>query len=191
MNNLEKIFDKLEDEEKLIFYAIGALNQPIKTKIKLQKLLFLFSNVFKDYKDLLEFDKHLFGPHSETIEYIVEDLEQLGLIKTIGSHFILSDKGQDLFKHLKPKKELLNVLEDFKLFLNDLTDDEVLTFVYVSYPNYIEELIKWEELQPKRLNIAISLLRKNKISYYKAVEVSGLNNQDFEKILIEKKVKWK
>ena len=58
MSNLEKLFEELEDREKVIFYSIGALDKPIKTKIKLQKLIFLFSNVFKDYKDLLEFDKH-------------------------------------------------------------------------------------------------------------------------------------
>ena len=113
------------------------------------------------------------------------------MIKIVGSNFLLSEKGKELFKHLKPKKDLIEVLEDFKSFLNDLTDDEVLTFVYVNYPNYIEESVKWEGLKPKRVNVALSLLRKNKISFNKALQISGLGAKEFEKIILAKEIKWK
>ena len=182
----------LNDKEKIIIYSLGALDgNPLRSKIKLHKLLFLFSNVFKDYKELLEFEPHLFGPYSDTINYIIEDLEKLGLIEVSGSQYKLSDKGYELFQKIKPKKELLSVIEDFKEFLNDLSDNEILAFIYVSYPKYIDESAKWDELKKKRVDLAISLLRKGKISYGKAVEISGLKSSRFEDIIKDRKIKWK
>jgi predicted HTH domain antitoxin len=92
---------------------------------------------------------------------------------------------------MKPKEELFKVLEDFKDFLNDLPDKEVLVFIYVSYPKFIEESAKWDELKQKRVDIAISLLKKGKISFSKAVEISGLNISGFQDVLRRKGVKWK
>ncbi len=191
-DELKDIFENLEEEEKIIIFSLGALDgSPLRSKIKLQKLLFLISNVFKNYEDLLEFEPHLFGPYSENIEYIVEDLIKLGLIEKEGIKYTLTNEGKKLYQCLKPKEELVNVIEDFKEFLNDLSDEEVLVFVYVTYPNYIEESAKWEELKQKRIPIAISLLKKQKISFGKAVEISGLSLGDFEELINEKKIKWK
>ncbi len=187
-----KSFNDLEDEEKIIVYSLGALNNtPLRSKIKLQKLLFLVSNVFKEYRDLLEFEPHLFGPYSETVNYVLEDLMKLGLVYQEGSKYTLTEKGFELFNHLKPKKELLKVIEDFKEFLNDLSDDEVLSFIYASYPNYISESAKWDELKGNRAKFAVSLLKKQKISFGKAAEIAGLKTAEFEDLLMNAKVRWK
>ncbi len=189
MNNL---FNDLDDEEKIVLFSLGALdNNPLRSKIKIQKLLFLISNVFKEYKDLLEFEPHLFGPYSETVEYILEDLIKLGLVVKDGSKYELTEKGKKLYSHLKPKKELTNVIEDFKEFLNDLPDNEILAFVYVTYPDYISESAKWDELKKDRVRLAISLLKKEKISFGKAVEISGLKSKDFEDFLKKRGIKWR
>lgn len=189
MNNL---FNNLEDEEKIVIFAVSALdNTPLRSKIKIQNLLFLISNVFKEYKELLEFEPHLFGPYSETLEYIVEDLVKLGIVEIDGSKYRLTKKGLELYSHIKPKKELIKVINDFKEFLNDLPDEEILAFVYVSYPDYISESAKWSELKKDRVKIAISLLKKEKISFGKAVEISGLSSSKFEDLLKINKIKWK
>ncbi len=189
MNNL---FNDLEDEEKIVIYSLGSLdNSPLRSIIKIQKLLFLISNVFKEYKDLLEFEPHLFGPYSETLDYIVQDLQKLGLVEVDGSRYNLTKKGLELYAQLKPKKELMNVVDDFKEFLNDLPDDEILAFIYVSYPTYISESAKWDELKHDRVRIAISLLRKEKISFGKASELSGLSLTKFEELLKKNNIKWK
>jgi len=182
----------LEDEEKIILYSLGALDRtPLRSKIKLHKLLFLFSNVFKDFKDLFEFESHLFGPYSETINYLLEDLEKLGLVEVQGNKYKLTEKGSRLFKKLNPNPEVIKVLEDFKEFLNDLTDDEILAFIYVSYPKYIEESAKWEKLKKIRDQLALSLLRKHKVSFGKAVEISGLKSSDFEDLAKKMEIRWR
>lgn len=189
---MDKLFNNLEDEEKVVIYSLGALdNNPLRSKIKIQKLLFLISNVFKEYKDLLEFEPHLFGPYSETLDYLVQDLQKLGLIEIEGSRYKLTKNGFELYQQLKPKRELMNVVEDFKEFLNDLPDEEILAFIYVSYPDYISESAKWDELKPERIKIAVSLLRKEKISFGKAIEISGLSLSKFEELLKKNNIKWK
>ncbi|MBU1067051.1 UPF0175 family protein [Patescibacteria group bacterium] len=187
-----KIDEKLEDEEKIVVYVIGSLNNtPLRGKIKIQKILFLISNVFSEYKELLEFEPHLFGPYSETLAYLIEDLVRLGLVKVEGGKYKLTEKGFKLYNHLKPERKLMEVVEDFKNFLNDLSDNEILTFIYVSYPKYIGESAKWDELKRDRIKIAISLLKKEKISFSKAVEISGMSLSEFENLLKRNRIKWK
>jgi len=182
----------LNDEEKLILFTIGSLNlAPIRSKIKIQKILFLISNVFKGFQNLLEFEPHLFGPYSETLDYVLESLIKLGLVKKEGSSYRLTDDGQVLVESLKPKPELINVINDFKLFLNDLSDEEILVFIYASYPQFISESVKWDELKPKRISIAHSLLNKGKISFSKAAEISGMSSVDFDKLLKERGMAWR
>ncbi|MCF2144592.1 MAG: UPF0175 family protein [Candidatus Heimdallarchaeota archaeon] len=189
---LEQLFNELEDSEKIVLYAIGALNNtPLKSKTKLQKLLFLISNVFQNYQDLLEFEPHLFGPYSETLENILEDLIKLELIERKGNRMQLTEKGLEMYKRIKPERGLKSIVEDFKSFLFDVPDNILLIFIYASYPEYIGESAKWDELKKERVDAAIYLLIKNKISFGKAVEISGLNLNEFEKELIRRKVKWR
>ena len=190
---LKKIFNDLEPEEQIIIYALGALNNtPLKSKIKLHKLLFLVSTVFPKLNNLLEFEEHLFGPYSERINYVLDDLIKLGLAEKKGkSTYQLTELGYELYKRLKPRPELIEVIEDFKELLHDLSDNEILAFIYVSYPNYIKESAKWDELKGKRIGIAISLLKKEKISFEKASQVAGLSPFEFEDILKKRGVKWR
>ncbi|HVP96736.1 UPF0175 family protein [Methanoregula sp.] len=194
-NNAYKIPEassSLNDEEKLVLFAIGSLDYaPIRSKIKIQKILFLVSNVFKGFQDLLDYEPHLFGPYSETLDYVLESLIKLGLVKREGSFYRLTDEGETLVNSLRPKPELLAVINDFKSFLNDLTDEEILVFVYVSYPQFISESVKWDELKPKRVSIALSLLNKSKISFSKAAEIAGMNAVDFDKLLKDRGMPWR
>ncbi len=189
---MESIFNELEQEEKIVIFLLGALHAaPIRTKTKLQKILFLVSKVFGKYADLLEYEPHLFGPYSENLDYILEDLIKLGLVDKTGTSYFLTAKGLVLFKKIKPDRKLTQVIEDFKDFLNDLPDSEVLTFIYSSYPEFIEESAKWDELKPNRKRVAISLLKKGKISFAKAAQVSGLSEKEFEEFLYKNRIKWR
>jgi len=184
MPSLEEIFEDLTDEEKVILYALGTLGyQPLRSKTKLEKLLFLLSNVFKDLKGLLRFEPYLLGPYSQIVDDSLEDLMRYGLVDECGNSYFLTEKGKKIYDRLTPEKELLEVLEDFKQFLNDLPDDELLAFIYVTYPEYKAESAKWNYLQNNRVEIALSLLKKQKVSFNKAVEISGLSANGFLGVL--------
>ncbi len=185
------IYD-LDEEEKLILYAIGSLeNTPIKGKIKLQKLLFLVSNVFGSLEDLLMYEPHLYGPYSEVVDNVLQSLIRLGLVKGTKRGYYLTDEGKKVFNSLTPKEELVRVITDFKEFLNDLSNDELLAFIYVSYPEYIKESVKWDELKPKRKRLAISLLKKGKVSFSKAAEIAGMSPGEFDNYLKDMGVAWR
>lgn len=182
----------LNDEEKIVLYSIGALNnRPLKSKVKIQKLLYLFSNVFSDFGKLLDYEPHLFGPYSEIVDDVLEDLLTLGLVQKEGNSYTLGIKGQDAFNAIKPKKELIEVMNDFKEFIHDLPDNEILTFIYVFYPDYISESAKWDEIKPNRIKVAVSLLKKEKISFSKASELAQMNPVDFERYLISNNIRWR
>ncbi len=182
---------ELEGDQKLVLYAVGALDTPLKTKIKLQKLFFLVTNVFKDMDNLFKFEAHLFGPYSETLDELSEELISLGLIEKNNAEFSLTPLGLEEYHSLTPNNELKKVINDFKEFLNDMTDDEVLIFIYAFYDDYISESIKWDSLKKYRVETALHLLENDKISFSKAVELSGKKYSDFQKIAIENNIRWR
>lgn len=183
--------EKLEPDQKLILYAIGALNEPLRSKVKLQKLFFLVTNVFKELSSIFYFEHHLLGPYSEEVDLISSELIKLGFVKKSGSSFILTDKGFEAFRELKPKEDLENIILDFKEFLNDLPDDKILTYIYVFYPDYIDESAKWEKLKKNRVNTALYFLRKNKVSFSKAAKISGKSFREFENIAKNNHIRWR
>ena len=188
----KKTATDLSDEEKILIYALGALNNsPLQTKVMIQKLLFLFSNVFTDFKGLLHYEPHLLGPYSETVENTLQSLIQLGYVSNKGNGYQLSSEGLEVFEALVPKEEIVHVISDFKDFLHDLSEDEILAFVYSVYPEYIAESARWDNLKRRRVELAISLLKREKVSFSKAAEIAGMNAGDFERTLREKQVRWR
>lgn len=189
---INKLYESLEDDERIILYSIGALNNtPLTGKTKLQKLLFMVSEVFVNLKDLLDFDDYLLGPYSEKIDAILENLIKLDLVTNENSKYYLSSIGLEIFKRIKPKKNLSSVIEDFKELLHDVTEDYLLIFIYVTYPEFKFESFKWEELQSKRLDAAIYLLKNDKVSFSKANEISGLSLDQFIDELKKRKIRWR
>ncbi|MGC9779567.1 MAG: UPF0175 family protein [Candidatus Heimdallarchaeota archaeon] len=192
MIEVSKLYESLEDDERIILYSIGALNNtPLTGKTKLQKLLFMVSEVFVNLKDLLDFDDYLLGPYSEKIDAILENLVKLDLVTNEKSKYYLSSIGLEIFKRIKPKENLSSVIIDFKELLHDVPEDYLLIFIYVTYPEYKFESSKWEELQSKRLDAAIYLLKNDKVSFSKANEISGLNIDHFTDELKKRKVRWR
>jgi len=214
----DKMEMNLTDEEKLVLYALGAPgHSPLRNKIMIQKLLFLFSNAVAGFKELLRYEPHRTGPYSETVENTLQNLIRLGMITNRTGGYRLTTEGERIFDRLvsekcakklngaplewvereariyipHDKKEIIRVLSDFKEFLHDLSDDEILAFVYSSYPDFISESAFWENIKPRRVELAISLLKRQKVSFSKAAQVADRPAGDFERILREKKVRWR
>ncbi|MFA5311960.1 MAG: UPF0175 family protein [Methanomassiliicoccales archaeon] len=189
---MAQLWNQLNDEEKIVLYCIGSLQRPLRSKLKLQKILFLVTNVFPDLQDLLRFEPNLLGPYSDKIDYVLQDLQSLDLVANPeGGIYILTKEGQEIFKNIKPKQELAGVIQDFKLFLNDLSDNEIMTFIYTFYPKYTSESARWDDLKKDRIDYAIRLLLKGKVSYSKASEMAGLELNDFDDLLRRRRVQWR
>ena len=182
----------LDETESVVLYSIGALGfTPLRSMVKLQKMHFLLANAFPDLQPLLNFRPSLLGPHSEVVESVLENLKNLNLVRQSRGSFALTTKGRHEFDKLHMNEGMVQVIEDFKDFLNDLPDNEVLTFIYIFYPEYISESAKWDELKGRRTEIAVSMLRKQKISFSKALEMSDLDGNKFIALLKASGVRWR
>jgi predicted HTH domain antitoxin len=155
-------------------------NQPITGKVWFQKELFLVSQNLPRLEDEAEFEGSLMGPFSENADAELDHLRIEGLVELDGK-IKLTQKGQEVADRLKLKtsKETFEILSDMKSFINDLTEDEMLAFVYFSYPDMTIESIELDRIRERRAEIAVSLYRKRKVSIGKAAFIAGLSQEDF------------
>jgi predicted HTH domain antitoxin len=179
-NNIENYLTLTQKYSILLLSANG--NQPITGKVWFQKELFLISQNISRLEDATEFEGSLLGPYSENAD---AELEQLRIeeLAELDGKIRLTEKGQEVSQKLETRasKETKEVISEMKSFLNDLPEDELLGFIYFSYPKMVIESIKFEEIKRKRVEIAISLYRKKKVSLGKAALIAGLSQEDFIK----------
>ncbi|MBP2143896.1 putative HTH domain antitoxin [Methanococcus voltae] len=204
MEDYVKIADSLVEEEQIVLYILGTLNnQKIKSRLKLQKLLFLTSKVVGDRMiELFDIIPYNYGPFSCVLPEIIDNLISLNLIDMTNLNkknellsYKLSKKGHCIYNILSSKEtledNLISNINSLKEFLNDLSDNEIMVYVYNKYPEYAEKSINYNELYNKRINYAIKLLKKEKINFETALSIANIENEEFTILLNEKKIKTK
>lgn len=177
--------NELNDVQKVILALLYSKDsEPIKGATWFQKEMFLISKNFPDLEEDLSFDAYLFGPDSEIAEDELTELKKIGLVMTEGKKIILTKEGQAIAKEIYAEdKRKREIIDRFKEFLNDLSLEELLAFIYFSYNEMTQESKVFEEIKNKRLPLAIALLKKGKISTQKASEIAGIPLEQFIKKL--------
>lgn len=184
----EKI-EQFNDVDRFILLLLGAKNsESVPGPIHFQKEMYLLQNLFPKLADETDYDAYLLEPHSEIVADEAEQLESAGLIRAKTGNLELTSDGKKVFNILKKRssKEETRKIEEFKELLNDLTKDELLAFIYFSYPSQDElekESIEYKDLLPKRKKLAISMYQRGKISAQKAAQIAGEHLEDFLKEL--------
>ena len=177
---LDRIADNLSELDVTILNLLKAFNQtPVKGKTLFQKELFLIAKYDDSIWDDTDFIPHIYGPYSEPVENSANNLVALGLIKEQNNSYSLTEQGQKIIQefHKERPKDILEAIEDFKLFLNDLTQDELLLFIYVSYPDFAKESTVYDRVLANRIKNAKLLYTKDKVSLKKAAFLAGLFNR--------------
>jgi uncharacterized protein YwgA len=180
--SIEDIVEDLTDLDLAILQLLHAdNNDPLKGKVAFQKEMFLIADYIEKIREQAEFIPHTFGPYSEAAENEMGNLRSLGLVKEQDNKYHITPTGVAAISKAKSafSAEELEAIQDFKIFLNDLSRDEILLFVYVSYPDFKEESGVYEQVIKKRIPIAISLYQKGKVSLEKAAFLSGLSVEKF------------
>jgi uncharacterized protein YwgA len=147
-----------------------------------QKEMFLIGNFIEEVGDSAEFIPHSFGPYSEASEISLKDLISLGLVKEIGKNkYEITETGSQILKKTRKEfsSEELESIADFKKFLGELNSDEILLFVYASYPKYTIESTEYKRIMKKRIHDSISIYKKGLISLEKAAFLAGMNIESF------------
>ena len=110
-----------------------------------------------------------------------------------GFQFALSNEGYRIFEEIGKclKDPLKTAILENKEFVSGLTEEELLTFIYVISPEYTENSEVWDEIKANRVKNAVSLVKKERITASQAARIAGMSYYDFEKILSEQKIRWK
>jgi hypothetical protein len=177
-NNIENYLTLTQKYSILLLNANN--NEPITGKIWFQKELFLISENIPRLADETDFQEDLMGPLSINAAAELEHLQVEQLVELNGK-IKLTQKGLEVARRLetRAKPETKAIILDMKSFLNNLPQDELLGFIYFTYPKMVTESIKFDEIKSKRGEIAVSLYRKRKVSIGKAAQIAGLSQEDF------------
>ena len=154
---------------------------PIPTKIALQKEMFLVANYLDRIHDVADYEPHSYGPYSEPVENKMDQLVKSGLVRGDRNRFELTDLGHEMATLAARSftDDEHSAIDDFKEFLNDLSNDEILLFIYVTFPDYAEESLVCDKIMANRDRLARSLYQKGKVSLEKAAQLAGRNMESF------------
>lgn len=180
--SIENIVEDLNDLDFAILQLLHAGNNaPLKGEVAFQKEMFLIADYIEKICELAKFIPHTFGPYSEATEKGMRNLKSLGLVEEKYHEYQITPNGVAALSKAKSAftEEQIEAIQDYKEFLNDLSRDEILLFVYVSYPDFIEKSAVCERVIRKRIPTAISIYKKEKVSLEKAAFLAGLPIEKF------------
>ena len=178
---------QLNRVDRFILLLLGVKNaEPVPGQIHLQKEMYLLRNLFPELADEAGYEPNFLGPYSEAVAGGAERLASSDLIRADPKGFELTPDGKKAFDILKKgsseEEEEVRKAGEFKDLLNDLSVDELLAFVYFSYPSETgleKESAEYGNLLPRRGKLAMSMYQREKISAQKAAQIAGMHLEDF------------
>lgn len=196
MANKKYYNDDLSPEEKyyyLLLYSPGSkgvLNEPVRGNTWLQKEMFLLAKNLRNLHP--EFDEHHFGAFSPVLDILTKQNTLSDLVSQSNNkgHLSLTPKGVEFASKLwnSASKYEKEIVIEIKSFLNDLDLWELISFSYSTFPETVERSDIIEKFQQTRVESAISLFMKKKISLEKAASISGKTIQDFMRLLKKRNI---
>jgi len=176
------IDDDLDQVDKLYLLLLHANGgEAVPGDLWIQKELFLLAKNLPKLEEALEFEAYLRGPFSETVEGIHDKLEIYGLVHRTRRGVSLTSKGEKLVNdfYADVPDHIPALVEDIKDFANDLSKDELLVYVYYSYPEMTKNSMEKAELEPERERVARELYDRGKVSLEKGSELAGMSMSEF------------
>ena len=176
----EKILEDGDELHKFIILLANANGESIKGRTKLQKMMYLLSDKIEEIKEQSSYDADNYGPYSEVVDEEEQYLEQIGVLTSSPGEIALTETGKEIAQELSKHEDekTLKVLNEYKKFLNDMTGNELLAYIYSAYPDMTEESVEYENLKPNIENYILSLIRKQKISSQRVAELLD-RSQDY------------
>ncbi|MCQ1534510.1 hypothetical protein FTO70_02115 [Methanosarcina sp. KYL-1] len=156
--------------------------KPVKGNVAFQKEMFLISNYIDKVDERAEFIPHSLGPYSEASEVSMDNLVSMGLVEKKGSNiYMITPIGKKVLglKQDTFSPDEIESISDFKEFISNLTNDEILLFIYASYPDYTIESTEYHRIMKSRVKNSISIYKKGIVSLEKAASLAGVNIETF------------
>jgi predicted HTH domain antitoxin len=184
-------------EEKYVLMLLyapdknGKFGASIRGNLWLQKEMFLLSKNLDELQELY-FDDHVYGPYSPTVQAIQRQFVNSDIIsQPIEQGTIVpTQKGKDIAEKIwrNSVEQIKEIVTGVKQLLNDLTSREVIGLIYTSYPETTDNSDVVEQYNKTRLDSAISLFRKKKVSLEKAAQIGDKTLEEFLHLLKKRKI---
>lgn len=178
---------RLEKMERVFFMLLYAPvdsrePEPVRGKVWLQKEMYALSKVFTDLEEDAGFEAYHYGSFSESVEEVKDQYENSKYVdRGRRDEIQLSAKGRALAAEVwgsASEEERQAVLEIKEVF-NDMSLDELLLYMYQTYPETAENSSVRDRVMGNKFRLAVSLYRKGKVSYQKAAELADMGLDDF------------
>jgi predicted HTH domain antitoxin len=187
---ISKAINRLTNAERFFFLLLYAPSDnncanPVKGSTWLQKELFAISKNVPLVEEEADYDAYRYGSFSETIDEILDQFEISKYVeKDSSGNILLTTKGDKLSSALWENTDEQNrgLVCDIKREFNDMSLNELLLFMYVTYPETAENSDVRDKILRNRCSIALNLLRKGKVTLQKAAELAGMNLDDFTQL---------
>ncbi len=170
---IKKILQDGNDLHKFIILLTNANDEPIKGMLKLQKMMYLLSDLMDEVKEQCSYVADNYGPYSKVVAKEARYLEQIGVLTGNVGEIALTQMGKEIAQELykNEDEELLEILNEYKDFLNSMTRNELLAYIYSAHPDMIKESIEYENLKPNMEKYVMSMVKKHIISSQRAAEL--------------------
>jgi hypothetical protein len=174
--------DSVQVIERYIILLLGVRERPIPTATHLQKELFALSRANSRMAERIPFDRHHLGPYSDDVKSISSNPIYHGdaYIMDEYNRLYLTDGGRAVFNDLTSEnsgnprfQELLAMMTMVRDLYDDLTVDEVLFLVYITYGEYTEKSSRAAHLlsPSMRRRLSRNLLEKGAITSERYLEI--------------------
>lgn len=174
--------DQLDNAEKILLLVIGSdHNKAVPGNLWIQKETFEISQEIPPLQEFFDFEPHLQGPFSETVNNIIEDLQYLGLVERNRKGIELSEAGEGVYEDVRSGSDstIIETIERKKALLNNLSKDELLVYIYFRHPEMTTESLELDHLQEKRVSVAKKLYERNKVNLETAAQLAGEEEEGF------------
>ena len=162
----------------LVLFMEDRTKQKAMNKLHFQKTLYYFENLKQDKE--ISFSNFKYGVVSFELYENMETLVESGLVTKVGTKYVLTQEGEDLAKKLLSEydDETLRKLRYSKDLLNDLSDKELLFFMYMTFKETQENSIEFKNLLKNKERWVKNLFQKGRINSATAAQWLGMNQRD-------------
>ena len=191
-DDVRMVRDSMEGTERMVLYAIGSGGIPINSLVNLQKVIFLCCRSLPEILgESFRFEAHKKGPYCSDIDETVLDLSSSGLLNS--KDLTLSVRGEDIYEVVSEgvREPLKSTIDYWKEFQQGLTEEELLTFVYSTYPDTVRNSEVIDKIKRNLRKNTVSLVAKDKISVGRGSEMLDMDYIQFEDLLRKEGVRWK
>lgn len=157
-------------------------------KLRIQKVIRFFEYLSK--KEDVDFSNFKLGGVSYELEENRENLLEYELIAQTNTLFSLTSEGKLAVEELRNTitTNEYNWLVFAKQQLNDLTDDELLFFMYMTIPETQKFSTEFQRLEKKKESLVKSLFSKRRIDLETATKWLRISEADFLKLYPKKQL---